>query len=233
MTTVDHPAARPFRTAALGVLTAGLVLTQQACSTDTRAGTPAGTPAAPPPSAAPPSATSAPAPAPITPADSDPADGGGSQGEILDGERQIVLKPVPGFESVLAVDDKGRLTLTDGPGVISLFVLTRVGDRHQIRTAKDDGTGERPCMGLKSNGSNPLTVVAAVCDTSATGQLFRITPQDREVDGLPTYAIAAEGGAFLQISEQRGLIAEELGDSELRTTFSFVDNGPTPPPPTG
>ncbi len=223
MTAIDRTVTRPFRTAVLGVLAAGLALTQHACSTATPAEE---TTSAPPPAVTPAPTTSA---AP-SPAESQP---GGSQEDILSGERQVVLKPVPSFESVLAVDDKGRLTLTDGPGVFSLFVLTKVGDRHQIRTATDDGTGERPCMGIKSNGSEPLTVVAAVCDAGAAGQLFRITREDREVDGLPTYAIAGEGGTFLQVSEQEGLIAEELGDSGLRTTFSFVDNGPTPPPPTG
>lgn len=225
---VPEAPPRPFRTAALGLLAAGLVLAQHACSSA-------------PPAAAP---TAAPSPSPSAPATSPPPTGapatatsspsaGGSTEDILDGDRQVALKPHPGAGSVLAVDTKGRLDVTDGPGAYSRFVLTKVGDRHQIRTAEADPSGERSCMGIKSNGEAPLTVVAAVCDASSTGQLFRLRDQEEAVDGRPTYTIAGEGGVFLQVTDGYGLIAEEAGDGTRETVFSFVDNGPAPLPPTG
>jgi hypothetical protein len=68
--------------------------------------------------------------------------------------------------------------------------------------------------------------VATACDASRAGQLFAITAErKKDARGRPTYAIANQG-AFLQ-ERKTGLIAEELGDSSLTTTFSFVDNGPT------
>ena len=68
------------------------------------------------------------------------------------------------------------------------------------------------------------TVVAAPCDTSRAGQLFTLSRQ-KDKDGDPTYAISSQN-AFLQVFERSGLIAEELGDAPLKTTFALVDNGP-------
>jgi hypothetical protein len=208
----------------------GLVLTQQACSSAGDQPT-----AAPIPSA---SATSglsdAPADPPATSSPSPSAtkkntgSGGGTKAgrsQILAGKRQVVIRPIPSFESIVAVDAKGRLSTVDGEAEHGLFVFTPVGDKFQIRTAKAGAGGEPSCMGVKSNGTNPLTVVAAACDTSRGGQLFTITEQKKkDEDGDPTYAISNEG-AFLQIFPKYGLIAQELGDSPLETTFSFVDNG--------
>jgi hypothetical protein len=187
----------------LGVLAAGLMLTQQAC-------TATGGPTSEPVAFTPPVGPSSPA-APASPAV--PA----SENPILAGKRQVVIKPVPGFESIVAVDAKGRLGLTDGEAEHGLFVLTPVGDKHQIKTAKAAAGGEPSCMGIKKNGSAPLTVVAAACDTGRPGQLFTITREDS------TFAIS-NGSAYLQVVRS-GLVAEELGDAPLKTTFEFVDNG--------
>jgi hypothetical protein len=80
-------------------------------------------------------------------------------------------------------------------------------------------------MGVKTNGSGSLTIEAAACDTGRAGQLFTITAQKTK-DGHPTYAISNRG-AFLQVSARGELIAEELGDAPLKTTFGFADNGPS------
>ncbi len=144
---------------------------------------------------------------------------------ILAGRRQVVIAPIPSFESILAVDATGRLTLTDGDTDTSLFVLIPdAGGTHRIRTAK----GSPPsCMGLRNNGANPLTVVAAVCDPAAKGQLFTVAPRPaKDSAGRPTYTIAGDGGVYLRTGRD-GLIAEELGDAGPQTTFAFVDNGPT------
>ena len=45
--------------------------------------------------------------------------------------------------------------------------------------------------------------------------------------GQRTYALS-NNSAYLQYSDQRGLILEELGDAPLETVFRFVDNGAAP-----
>ena len=193
----------------VGVLAAGLLLTQQAC---TPTGEPAGKPVAftaPTPESTTPGAGRKPAPDPI-----------------LAGRRQVVIKPIPSAESIVAVDDRGRLNLTDGEADHGLFVLTPVGDKHLIKTVRAAAGGEPSCMGVKNNGSGALTVVAAACDSARAGQLFTITPVEAEDrQGRQTYGISIQG-AFLQVFPRTGLIAEELGDAPLKTTYAFVDNGP-------
>jgi hypothetical protein len=193
-------------TLAVGVLAAGLMLTQQACtSVDQQSNGPIGFVS--------PSASSA----------TQKATAGGS-GKITDpllaGKRKVVIKPIPSFEEIVAVDAKGRLGLTDGEAEHGLFVLIPVGDKYQIKTAKP----EPSCLGIKKNGSKALTVVAAACDPDRAGQLFTISRQ-QDKDGDPTYAISSQN-AFLQVFARSGLIAEELGDAPLKTTFALVDNGP-------
>ncbi|WP_306211095.1 hypothetical protein [Actinoplanes sp. RD1] len=184
----------------LGVLAGGLVLSQAAWLS--------------------PASASAAAPAAA-------ASAAATEGDILAGKRQVVIKPVEEFESILAVDARGRLNLTDGDIDKGLFVLVPNGNKWLIKTAKADPNGEPACMGLKNNGSNPLTVVAALCDAGRAGQNFAITKLDAtDSSGRPTYAISSRD-AFLQYFGRSGLIAEELGDAPLKTTFSFVDNGPS------
>jgi hypothetical protein len=146
---------------------------------------------------------------------------------ILAGKRQVVIKPIPSFESIVAIDDKGRLGLIDGEAEYTLFVLSPVGDKFQIKTAKAGDGKKAACIGVKNNGSAALTAVAATCDTKRAGQLFTITKLKAKDNGLPTYAIS-NAGAFLQYFPRTGLILEELGDAELTTSYSFVDNGPAP-----
>ena len=146
---------------------------------------------------------------------------------ILAGKRQVVIKPIPTFESIVAIDGKGRLDLTDGEAKFGLFVLSPVGKKWQIKTAKPGDGKKAACIGIRNNGSNPLTAVAATCDPERAGQLFDITKLKAKDNGRPTYAISNRG-AFLQYFPRTGLIAEELGDADLETTYSFVDNGPAP-----
>jgi hypothetical protein len=139
-------------------------------------------------------------------------------GGVLSGTRQVVIAPVPSFESVLALDSRGRLNLTDGEGSRSLFVFVPAGKSYLIKTAKADaGSGEPLCLSIKVNGSNPLTVVATACDAGAAAQRFEVTARGK------TYAISNRS-AFLQVVKGE-LIAEELGDAPLGTTYKLVDNG--------
>ena len=205
------------RTIALAVLAAGLTT---ACSST---GTTSTATSAPAPASSP---APAPSPAAVSPSATATANLGDKAGGVLDGGRQVVIAPIPGGESILAVDDKGRLGPADGDVDKGLFVLTPANGKYQIKTAKPDPGGEAACLGVKQNGSDPLTVVAAPCDTSRAGQLFTIKPEkNKDSKGRPTYAISNQG-AFLQVADGYGLIAEELGDSPLRTTYSLVDNGP-------
>ncbi|WP_285472874.1 hypothetical protein [Actinoplanes sp. NBRC 101535] len=146
---------------------------------------------------------------------------------ILTGKRQVVIKPLPSFESIVGIDGKGRLDLIDGEPAYGLFVLSPVGDKYQIKTAKAGDGPKAACIGIRNNGSNPLTAVATTCDAKRAGQLFTLVAQTAKDNGRPTYGIHNQG-AFLQYFPRTGLIAEELGDANLATTFSFVDNGPAP-----
>ncbi|WP_430788403.1 hypothetical protein [Actinoplanes sp. G11-F43] len=146
---------------------------------------------------------------------------------ILKGKRQVVIKPIPSFESIVAIDSKGRLGLTDGEAKYTLFVLSPVGEKFQIKTAKAGDGKKAACIGIKNNGSKPLTLVATKCDQKRAGQLFTITKLKAKDNGRPTYAIS-NSSAFVQYFPKSGLIAEELGDAPLMTSFSFVDNGPAP-----
>jgi len=136
---------------------------------------------------------------------------------VLSGTRAVVIVPVPSFESVLAIGTDGRLGLTDAEA--DFFVFTPVGRRFQIRT---DGiaanTGEPACLRIKSNGTQSLTVVGAVCKSSDERQLF-----DVAADGK-NYVIS-NASAFLQVDGDGLLIAQELGDAPLETSFKLVDNG--------
>nr|WP_221379894.1 hypothetical protein [Actinoplanes polyasparticus] len=228
-----------FRTHALNAfLAAGVILALYGC--DSGSPIDAAAPVSPEASGAPEAPASAttapttrPAPEPTTTtsrATSTPAAGsGGDDGPILSGRRQVVIRPAGGPEGVLAVDGRGRLNLTDGPSEFTLFVFVPVRDGlHQIRTARAGAGGEPSCMGVKSNGPSPLTVVAAACDTRRAGQLFRVRKApEAQADG---YGISNQS-AYLQISPERGLIAEELGDAPLRTVYTFVDNGAAPAQP--
>lgn len=148
---------------------------------------------------------------------------------ILRGKRQVVIAPVGSFESVLAVDTKGRMNATDGPSEYSLFVFVPARDgKHLIRTAKAGTGGEPSCMGIRNNGSAPLTVVAAACDAGRDGQLFTVaTAKDAAKKDEPAYTIS-NGDAFLLLTPQDDLIAQEPGDAPSGTTFTLVDNGSAP-----
>ncbi|MGJ6967674.1 hypothetical protein ACSDR0_37735 [Streptosporangium sp. G11] len=213
---------------------AGFVLTQHACGTGETTDA-AGATAAPSSSSlsvtSPAEATTTSASKPTRTSRTPDAPGGGSSGNgpILRGERQVVIRPTQEAEGILALDAQGRLNLTDGPSNFTLFVFVPVRDGlHQIRTAKAGAGGEPSCLGIRDNGSNPLTVVAAACDTRRQGQLFRIRKApEAATDG---YGISNQG-AYLQISAERGLIAEKLSDAPLRTVYTFVDNGSAPAQP--
>ena len=118
-----------------------------------------------------------------------------------------------------------RLGLTDGEAKFGLFVLKPVGKKYQIRTAKASDGKKAACIGIKNNGSKPLTAVATTCDTKRAGQLLDITRLKAKDNGRPTYAMSNRG-AFLQYFSRTGLIVQELRDAKLQTSYSFVDNGP-------
>lgn len=220
------------RTVLASALLTGLALGQYGCSSDPSTNATAPSSASAPATAPSAGATTSASPAADSTEDTGDAPeengGGDGGGGILGGDRQVVIKPAQEPEGILAVQ-KGRLTVTDGPAEYTLFVLEPARDGlHQIRTAKAGTGGEPSCMGVQKNGSKPLTVVAAACDSSRAGQLFRIRKaQESSKEG---YGISNQG-AYLQISSENGLIAEELGDSPLRTVYTFVDNGAAPAGP--
>jgi len=156
-----------------------------------------------------------------------PAASAAAADPILTGNRQVVIKPIPSFDLIVAIDGKGRLNLTDDDAEFGLFVLSPVGEKYQIKTAKPGDGKKAACIGIKSGAGKPLTAVAATCDATRAGQLFHLTKLTAKDNGLPTYAIS-NGAAYLQYFSSTGLIAQEIGDSELATRYSFIDNGPAP-----
>lgn len=160
--------------------------------------------------------------------DSGGGDGGGAGG-ILGGERQIVLRPVQTFESILHVDAKGHLALTDGETGSGLFVLLPGRDgKHQIRLAKADPSGEASCIGLKENTSGSATLDAAPCDSSKAGQLFDFEKLKKTDNGSPTYSIRTTKGYYIRALDETGVEAVATGPD---TTFVLVDNGTAPAGP--
>lgn len=228
-----HAHARLAAIAAIG----GSVLLSQGCKSDTPTPSPAASTTTATPPAAPNTTAPASDPSPTSPSTTTSTPGGsGSSGTspILRGQRQVVIRPVESFESVLAVDSKGRFTLTDGAEGQSLFVLFPVGNgRHQIKTAKAQSGPEPDCMGLHSNGSSATTVEAAPCDVSARGQLFVVeSTRFKDAQGRTAHTIKTGDGLHLRTSSS-GLIAEKVGTPGADTRFTFIDNGPSKLPQLG
>src|SRR5690349_17773505 len=88
----------------------GLATTLVACGS-ADPGTPAATPSAVSSAEASPSPSPSGAPTSSAPAPSAGDDSDGGSDPILKGDRQVVISPQGSFESVVAVDDKGRLNL--------------------------------------------------------------------------------------------------------------------------
>lgn len=224
--------ASVLRAAGAAVLAAGVAASVQACATPApEAGGSAASPATSAPATG--SGATADAPSPTASGSKAGSQAGGAD-PILRGERQVVLRPVGSFESILAVDAKGRLNLTDGETDKSLFVLLPAGgNRYQIRTAKAHGSGEPDCMGLRDNGSAPATVVAAACDSRRAGQLFAIEKTQQKDQGRPTYTIGGAGKVYLRAVDGQGLTAQRVGEGDAGEglTFDFVDNGAAPAGP--
>jgi hypothetical protein len=154
-----------------------------------------------------------------------PSAAGAEQGtdSALTGLRRVIILPVPSFESILGIDENNNLEVMDADSSSGLFVFTPVGDKYLIQTA-NAGSGDEPdCMRVKANGSSALRVGPTACDAGKANQLFTVTPDKKDGKGNQTYAISNRS-AFLQVFDE-GLIAEELGDAPLATTFRLVDRG--------
>ncbi|WP_305788775.1 hypothetical protein [Symbioplanes lichenis] len=225
------------RHVAAAAIAAGSVLALAACSS-TPADTTAASPAGSTPSATTPAAETGAGSAEAEPTTEAADDGAGATAEkpektgnpVLDGERQIVIAPTDTYETVLHVDDKGHLALTDGDSDTTLFVLVPVNDeKHWIRTAKADSSGEQACIGLSMQSSGPAMLDAAPCDASASGQLFTIQSKG-EVEGKFRYAIKGDKGYNVRALDDEGVQAV-AGASGKGTTFGFADNGKAPAGP--
>jgi hypothetical protein len=144
---------------------------------------------------------------------------------IFTGEHRVVIKRTDSFESVLGINTRGRLVEIDGESPYDVFVLAPVGaNEYLVKTADTQPDGTRACVGIRNNGSSPLTIVATICNANRAGQRFSIQEIGADESGRPTYAISNRS-AYWMVSRTRGLIAEELGDASPQT-FQFVDNGP-------
>jgi hypothetical protein len=215
------------RTAALGAAALALALSQQACSG--RRVTLVDNPTAPAANSAAPSAAQ--------------SAGAGSTGTgrtgpkpaapsaVLSGKRQVMLFPLYKGEevpdSVLSVQSNGRVAAIEDFGDRALFVPVPQDGRFKILTGKLRNGGEASCLAVRKRGSNPLIVVTTACDASAKDQLFAFHKEGRDNQGRSMYGIENQS-AYLQWNPQGqgGLIAEELGDAPLDSTFVLIDRGP-------
>jgi hypothetical protein len=70
-------------------------------------------------------------------------------------------------------------------------------------------------------------VVATACNWAAPSQLFSFYDKGKDNQGRTMYGIENQA-AFLQYNPNgnSGLIAEELGDAPLDSTWVLIDNGP-------
>jgi hypothetical protein len=119
--------------------------------------------------------------------------------------REVVIEAVQQAGRYLAVGAGGRIELKPGR---SVFVLSPAGaGRYLIRTGG-------ACLGVRANGSKPLTVVTTRCDAKRAGQQFSIRPEGA------AYSISNQG-AYLQYFPSAGLIAQEIGDDPLATTYTI------------
>ncbi|MFI7547343.1 hypothetical protein [Actinoplanes sp. NPDC049599] len=209
-----------------------LVLALPGCAAD--AGSPEPGPAAP---TAPPPASAAPGgpsadPSAVAGATSG-IGGAPAPAGALDGKRQVFFLPrlndneLP--DSVLAVTAAGRIQVTDDYADGALFVpvpKSRGAKERLIKTGALRGGGKPFCLQVSSNGAEPLTVVTAACDTAEPTQLFTFEATGQDGDGQPVYSVRNRD-AFLQWHplDGIGLVAEELGDSRLETTFTLLDQG--------
>ncbi|GAB1693971.1 hypothetical protein [Krasilnikovia sp. M28-CT-15] len=152
---------------------------------------------------------------------------------VLSGKRQVFLfvlhkgEEVP--ESVVAVTASGRVGITADYGDRALFVPVPIApgsSDHLIKTGKLTAGGEPYCLRVRNNGSNPLTVVTAACDVRDAAQRFVFDERGRDNQQRMTYGVR-NGDAYLQWNPTgtSGLIAEELGDGPLDTTFVLIDRG--------
>jgi hypothetical protein len=212
---------------------AALVLALQGCSADD--GTPVSSPAAPASPGA--SGTTPSAQAGATSG----LGGAPAPAGALDGKRRVLFLPLIDDnelpDSVLAVTAGGRLQVTDDYTDRALFVPVPKGGgakERLIKTATLRGGGEPLCLEVRSNGTEPLSVVTAPCDAGEPTQLFTFDESGKDDEGRPTYAVRNRD-AFLQWHPLGavGLVAEKLGDDALATTFSLQDQGPARLPARG
>jgi hypothetical protein len=159
-------------------------------------------------------------------------------GGVLSGNRQVYFyvlnqgQEMP--EAVLAVTSTDRVQVTGDYGARALFVPTPATSGHGdylIKTGKLRVGGAALCLSIRSNGTNPLTVVTAACNPADDAQLFTFHQNGKDNQNRMTYAIDNRS-AYLQWfpTGHAGLIAEETGDAALDTTFVLIDRGPSTVP---
>ena len=170
---------------------------------------------------------------PLASSSSSPKTGG-----VLSGNRQVFFfvlnqgQEMP--EAVLAVNSGDRVEVTSDYGDRALFVPTPAPAGHGdylIKTGKLRADGAALCLSIRTNGTNPLTVVTAACNPADDAQLFTFHQHGKDNQNRMTYAIENRG-AYLQWfpTGDSGLIAEETGDAALDTTFVLIDRGPSTVP---
>jgi hypothetical protein len=177
-----------------------------------------------------PSAVKTPSRPPASP--SRPASGGGG---VLSGDRQVFLyvlddgAEVP--DSVPAVTSSGRLDITADYGDRALLVpvpKSPGSKQFLVKTGKLRSGGEALCLQVRSNGSDPLTLVTKACDAGRKDQSFRFQENGRDNQDRMTYLISVDG-LYMRYDPDgppgTGLIVQESGEGDDLTSFVIIDRG--------
>jgi len=154
--------------------------------------------------------------------------------DVLSGARQVTFEAldlgqeVPGAR--LSVDADDRLQVVTGAvDERALFVPTPAArDQYLIKTGALRQGGKALCLSRRSNGTQPVTVVAATCESGDDSQLFGLDPNGEDEQNRANYAIGADS-VYLQWDPggKSGLVAAETGGYLPDTTFVPIDRGPS------
>ncbi|WP_306204064.1 serine/threonine-protein kinase [Actinoplanes sp. RD1] len=158
----------------------------------------------------------------IAPAVSAPA-----TGSILSGQRRFSIRLAESGRYFLLDDAKEELTVGDGTGSESQFVLEPVGVDYLIRSlAGESFAGPERCLGVRREPGEDIWPVVSTACTPTPGRLFSLRDTgERDDNGRPLYSIATEGGWLLWDAGAKRSSVTEVGEGRWADKYSLVDRG--------
>ncbi|WP_305784184.1 serine/threonine-protein kinase [Symbioplanes lichenis] len=147
---------------------------------------------------------------------------------ILAGQRRFSIRLRESGRYFTMDDARQELTVGDGTGSASEFVLEPVGVDYMIRSlAGESFAGPDRCLGVQ-RGDDIWPVVSTAC-TPTPGRLFSLRDTGEQDDkGRPLYSIATEGGWLLWDEDAKRSSVTEVGEGRFADKYSLVDRGELP-----